>query len=73
MSEGGVYIGECEFFSKNYCGKAVNLSMRGCNPSATHISMVLTPIEQKQIVMWFCRNREDLVKESIMEIGRDEI
>jgi len=71
MTDDGVYISECELFSSRYCGKAVDISMKGCNLSTTHISMVLTPNQQKQIVMWFCRNREDLVKECIMEIGRD--
>jgi hypothetical protein len=65
MTGNGLYIGECKLFSKNYEGDAVNISMQGCNISTTHIQMVLTPNEQKQLVDWFCEHRKQMVEDAL--------
>lgn len=65
MTDDGVYIGECQLFSSNYCGPAVSLSMQGCSLSTTVISMALKPNQQKQIIEWFCKHRRDLVEKSL--------
>lgn len=65
MLDSGIYIGECVLFSSRYNGKAVTISMQGCNVSTTHIQLVLTPEEQKTLIEWFCNNKRELVEEEI--------
>jgi len=67
MTDDGIYIGECTFWSKGYSGKAVTLSMQGCSLSTTHISMTLTPNNQEQIIEWFCKHRRKLVEKSMQQ------
>jgi hypothetical protein len=66
MIEDEIYIGECALLSKDYCGEAVTLSMKGCNISTTSIQMTLTPLQQRQVINWFCKNRKKTVEEALL-------
>ncbi len=61
----GVYIGECVLFSSRYNGDAVTISMQGCNVSTTHISMTLTPLQQREVINWFCKHRKEIVEDAL--------
>jgi hypothetical protein len=69
MTEDGIYVGECTLLSKDYCGKAVTLSMQGCSLSTTHISMTLTPAQQRQVINWFCKNHRNIVEDALLLDG----
>lgn len=65
----GIYIGEGYYISKDYKGEAVTLSMEGSCFSSTHISMTLTPAQQRTLINWFCKNRKDLVEDALLLEG----
>jgi hypothetical protein len=69
MTEDGIYVGECILLSKDYSGKAVSLSMQGCNISTTSIQMTLTPAQQRQVINWFCKNRKEIVEDALLLDG----
>jgi hypothetical protein len=60
-----IYVGESTLFSNDYSGQVMDLSKRGCSLSTTHISMVLLPDEQEDVVKWLVKNRRDLVEKHL--------